>query len=175
MCRLALNLAIWFLTFVIGASLSVIWKALSPSTIAGQPSVVVEHPNIYLSDERKLLEIEYQYVAAEQRHDIAFFDAIEAEGYTLTESDGAVLSKAEALEEMRADNDYPVLTIDDVEIRVYGDTAVVTGRLNEMDTDGSGAYKNQTRWTDVFVKLDGCWQVVNTQVTAVDDSESSKE
>jgi len=55
----------------------------------------------------------------------------------------------------------------DMKVHVYGDTAIVTGLNTTKGTfkgkDTSGAY----RFTDVFVKRDGRWQVVATRASLV--------
>jgi ketosteroid isomerase-like protein len=56
---------------------------------------------------------------------------------------------------------------DDMKVQVYGDTAIVTYRSTDKgkykDFDISGQY----RWTDVFVKRNGRWQIVSTQGTRI--------
>ena len=57
--------------------------------------------------------------------------------------------------------------ISDVKVSVYGKVAVMTG-LNRSQAsfkgmDASGEY----RFTDVFVKRDGRWQVVTSHLTRV--------
>jgi ketosteroid isomerase-like protein len=58
--------------------------------------------------------------------------------------------------------------IDDLNIRVFGDFAVVTGR-----SVLSGSYQGQRanvvqRFTDVFARRDGRWQAVASQGTQVE-------
>jgi ketosteroid isomerase-like protein len=48
-------------------------------------------------------------------------------------------------------------------VRVYGNTAVVTGGLTEKGTRDGTAYTDTYRWTDVFVKRGGHWQAVVSQ------------
>ncbi len=60
-----------------------------------------------------------------------------------------------------------LVTFDDLKVRVYGDVGIVTGvyahkaTLNDKDATGTG------RFTDVFVKRTGRWQLVSTQSTRV--------
>ena len=52
-------------------------------------------------------------------------------------------------------------------VRLYGDTAVVTGRSTAKGKDQQGAIDEQRRWTRVFVRQDGRWQLVHFQGTLV--------
>ena len=56
----------------------------------------------------------------------------------------------------------------DVKVRLYGDTAVVTGLGTRSGTRSGVAFKDRkVRWTDTFVKRDGRWQCVASQGTIV--------
>ncbi len=52
-----------------------------------------------------------------------------------------------------------------MKVRVFGDTAIVTGSDTEKSTykgkDSSGKYV----WTDIFVKRNGKWQAVASEST----------
>lgn len=50
-----------------------------------------------------------------------------------------------------------------MQVRVYGDTAVVIGRNTEKGTLKGKPYTYTYRWTDVFVRRDGRWQAVVSQ------------
>ena len=49
----------------------------------------------------------------------------------------------------------------DVSIRLYGDTAVVVGRILQRYTLGGIKYANDLRYTDVYVKRKGKWLLVS--------------
>jgi ketosteroid isomerase-like protein len=50
-----------------------------------------------------------------------------------------------------------------VEVRIQGDTAVVTGLTHNKGKDDKGAaFDRKTRFTDVWVKRDGKWQVLSS-------------
>jgi len=54
-------------------------------------------------------------------------------------------------------------TLSELKVRVYGDTAVVTGLNMAAAVDGS--FTTRIRFTDVFVKHAGTWRAVSAQET----------
>ena len=114
---------------------------------------------------RKLLD---ELSAAVGKNDTAALDRIYADDYTITTDSGAVMTKAERLAAMKSgDLKYESVTFDDVNIRVYGNTAVATLR-----TTGKGQYKgqdisSQARATLALVKMKGRWQEVAAHTTRI--------
>ena len=111
--------------------------------------------------EQELIKLENGWAENILKNDIAFFDRILADGYTEADSEGNVNTKSQYIANFKS-NTFVVTSavLDDINVRVYGDTAVVTGR-NTM----KGQYKGkddsgQYRWTDIWVKRDGRWQCV---------------
>ena len=77
----------------------------------------------------------------------------------LFESDGSSYSRSEdlkLLEEAPTDTRYEQ---SDLEIRVYGDAAVVTGTMTAIDADQD---IQSWKWLDVCLKRDGRWQIQST-------------
>jgi len=56
--------------------------------------------------------------------------------------------------------------LSDLKVRVYGDTAVVTGKTDVKGTSGGKDISGPTLFTRVYVKKDGRWQSVAFQQTA---------
>lgn len=55
----------------------------------------------------------------------------------------------------------------DMKVRVFGDTAVVTGTDDEITmTDGKKSSDHYV-WTDVFVKRNGKWLAVASQTVQI--------
>ena len=63
--------------------------------------------------------------------------------------------------------DFESLLADEIKVRVYGDTAVVTYRSTAKGKDQQGAMDEQRRWTRVFVWRDERWQLVYSQGTPI--------
>jgi ketosteroid isomerase-like protein len=78
---------------------------------------------------------------------------------------GAVITRAEALEMCKAPRaPIEMLKIDELSVRAFGDAAVVTGRT-AMRTGGSKPETVTLRFTDVFIRRAGRWQVVASHAT----------
>ena len=77
-----------------------------------------------------------------------------------TESEGQVIDRAGFLAEERS-NQYSSSEIDDLKIRVFGDTAIASYALRQKYTSKGKAFDTHTRETDTWVKVpNGAWQCV---------------
>jgi hypothetical protein len=167
MRRLTLHLAIGLLTFIMGISAGAVWRFTYTSVDKGQGA---------RADEQELLQMEQDYINAERRADVEFFDRIYDRDFYLTGSDGIVLNREQALEEISASKGlYKEMYHSDVQVRLYGDTAVVTGRWTGRIGASDGDTTEQTRWTDMFVRRDGRWLLTSTHVTSINDSAGAEE
>ena len=105
---------------------------------------------------------------AQQKNDTAALERIWADDFTFTNSSGEVQTKAQRLAEIKSGElKFESISIDDVQVRVYGDTAVVTGRGTVKGQRRGQDLTGQSRSTSVSVKKQGRWQVVATQITRI--------
>ena len=121
-----------------------------------------------LSAEQEFKKLEEEIGQAWAKRDVASYDRILADDYTWTDFDGIVWTKAQDLEMLNSGEVVNTsYAVDDWKVRVYGDTAVVTGRntVKEMwkGRDTSGQY----RYTDTWVKRDGRWQLVASHTSKI--------
>jgi ketosteroid isomerase-like protein len=63
---------------------------------------------------------------------------------------------------------YDSREISDLNIRVYGNTAVVTGRSNQRGSEDGQDYSGDYRFTRVYIKDAGRWQTVALQATRIE-------
>jgi ketosteroid isomerase-like protein len=109
-----------------------------------------------------------QMVLAQLTNDIATLDRVWADDLTFTNPLGVIQTKAERLAEIKSGGrKLDAFDVDDIQVRVYDDTAVVTSRAilkgQRQGQDISGQY----RGIDVYVKKEGQWQVVAAQATRI--------
>jgi len=115
--------------------------------------------------EQALMQTEREWVDAAQKKDADTLNRILAEDCVGQGPTGAV-TKAQALAELKSgESKLDSITLGDMKVRVFGDTAVVAGTDDEKSSykgkDTSGHYT----WTDVFVKRQGKWRAVASQST----------
>ena len=113
------------------------------------------------SVEDTIVQIEHDWGNALLKGDIAAWSRCLGDDWVITYSDGTLVTKPMALADLKEGAlRIESFRLDDLKIRVYGDTAVVTGLITERskfrDKDTSGV----RRFTDVFVKRAGHWQAV---------------
>jgi ketosteroid isomerase-like protein len=114
---------------------------------------------------RELGQIEQQLAATWQAGDCSAWGAMIAPGWSVIHITGEVMTKAQVLEMCNAPRTATeTFTVDDLFVRVFGDAAVVTGRTTAA-TGGAKPSLLKLRFTDVFVRRAGRWQVVASQAT----------
>jgi ketosteroid isomerase-like protein len=116
-----------------------------------------------------IVELEQRLAAAWVRGDKAFIEALLAPDWTVTDPSGRVLAKQQVLDEafLTTDRKIQAMSVDEVKVRLLGDTAVATGRTRATGSYRGVAASVVLRFTDVFVLRDGRWQVVASQGTMV--------
>lgn len=116
----------------------------------------------------ELTTIEEQLAAAWVNGDQKFIGRILSDDWSVIDPTGRVLTKAEVLQEaFTGERTVTEGKIDEVNVRDFGDWAIVTGR-----TQMSGSYQGEEmtvalRFTDVFVRTSGSWKCIASQGTFI--------
>jgi ketosteroid isomerase-like protein len=118
------------------------------------------------SDELK--QIENDWADASKTKNAEKLGDILADSWVALEWDGKRMDKAKALAEMKT----PGNSLDNIEmspmtVRIFGNTAVVTGSDTEKSMENGKDTSGKYVWTDVFVKQNGKWRAVASQSTKV--------
>src|SRR5262245_8819683 len=97
-----------------------------------------------------LADLEHQWTEALKNRDRETLNRILDDGFVFTDEDGNVLNKGQYIDVVTQAIRIESYTVDDIVVRVYGGTGVVTGRwkgkLTIAGKDASGAF----RYTDTF-------------------------
>ncbi len=134
----------------------------APSLVAhGQTSNKRIEQNKRVAEEIKMLERQW-LIEPYFTSDMTAYDRIVANDFTITHSNGKVLNKVEKRANIIADHitdPTSPFRIGESTIRIYGTAAVSVGYIIE---------KNSTvRFTNTYVKQDGRWQVVASQLNRI--------
>jgi len=115
------------------------------------------------SAEQELINLENGWAEALVKRDVAFLDRILADDFMTTSSRGIVSTKAQILAGVKSSAYvYISITLDDIQVRIYGDVAMVTGRNTVKSMRNGRDISGQERWTDTWIRHDGRWQAVAT-------------
>ena len=138
-------------------------------TLAAEPMEAKKSSPAATADVRQTLKDRFrEYTEALMNRDLAALDKIWAESYTFTNGRGELLTKKDRMENIKSGaTQFDSISREDEEIRVFGDTAVVTGRVVlkviYSGKESSGPY----RFMNVWVKMQGRWQIVANQITPI--------
>lgn len=115
-------------------------------------------------DETVLRELNTGYVNAFLNADAAWYDAHLTDDFICVRADGSVLDKPAFLAGTTPGAAAAEYNLDDVAVRIHGQSAYVTALGTWRRKDGS---TGQTRYIDSYVKTDAGWRVVSAQLTRV--------
>ena len=118
--------------------------------------------------ETKLLVLERLWNEAQVNRDASALDALVASRFVDTEWDGQISNKQHFLADIKDPLFKPsMLTIQDVKMNFFGDTAVVTGTYHTQGTYQGKPYDHLGRFTDTWVLEDGKWQCVASHTSLI--------
>lgn len=116
-----------------------------------------------------LIALEQKLAAAWVDRDRGFIEGLLAPEWSVIDTTGRVLTRADVLDEAfgSAERSIVSMSVDDLQVRLLGTVAVVTGV-----TRATGSYRGEAasitlRFTDVFHERDGRWTIVASQGTVV--------
>ena len=133
------------------------WKVVSD---AGGP----------LNDAGQLLYLEMEWADADRKGDLAWFERNLAENYSgISSRTGKLNTKADEIADIKTRKDvFTSVAASDMQVRVEGDTGVVTGVYHMKGRDEKGQpVDRRIRYTDVYVKRDGRWLALAAQGTLI--------
>jgi ketosteroid isomerase-like protein len=118
--------------------------------------------------EEEIQKLHNKLIQAQLNNDTAALDRLWADDHIFTNPLGVVQTKAQRLAEIQSGGrKLELFSIADVQVRVYGDTAVVTSRALLKGQRQGQDISGQFRGIDVYVKKQGSWQVVAAQATRI--------
>ena len=115
-----------------------------------------------------ILELEKQRNQAIISGDAAALERMTSDDYTFITLRGELRTKAEIVQGFKTGSfHYESRQISDLDVRVYGNSAVVTGRSVQKGSENGKDYSGDYRFTRVYVKQGGRWQTVALQTTLI--------
>ena len=113
-------------------------------------------------DQGRLRQLNEQYIAAVLKADVDWFGRHLADDFVCFDAEGRVFDKEAFLQHTARGPYVADYKLENVNVRIYGETALVqaTGLFTRRD----GA-PGMCRYTDVYVRTGNDWSVVSAQIT----------
>jgi ketosteroid isomerase-like protein len=132
--------------------------------LANDQSIMGDHSQ----EEQALMKIQHEWAEARVKGDSSYTRRLEAEDCTIVWPDGSIVNKQQDLQTMTGDIVFTEFRIDDLRVRLYGDTGIVVGQGTIRAHKGKqDLLDGKFVWTDTFAKQGGQWKVVASQITSV--------
>ncbi len=120
------------------------------------------------SVEQAVMQMEEELRVAISKNDTKTYGRLVGDHYVFTNHDAVIRTKAQMVSAYDSGSiKYESVMFDEIKVHVYGDTAVVTGRNTAKGLDNGKDIGGQFRYTRVYVKRQGKWQLVATQATRI--------
>jgi ketosteroid isomerase-like protein len=116
-----------------------------------------------MSDESTLNRLNARYIESLMKADVDWYREHLADDFVCIEANGTVLDKERFLRKTAEGPDLADYRLAQVQIRLFGDLALVhgTGLFRRRD-----ATTGTSRYTDVYRRVDGDeWKVISAQIT----------
>jgi ketosteroid isomerase-like protein len=121
------------------------------------------------TDTEELIQIERELAVAWPKGDKETIDRILAPDWSVTNALGQVQSKGQVMRDAFQSATLKVRSarVDEIEVRLFGNTAVVTGHSVSEGFYAGKPFRANLRFTDVFVQRMQRWQVVASHASAI--------
>lgn len=126
-------------------------------------------------DRKDILELQKQWVQAVQTADTATLERLLADDYTVVDSTGKTMTKAQEIAMYRSgDLKFDSVSTGDQQIKIYIGGAVVTGTTTVKGKHKKEDISGEYRFVDLLERRKSGWQVVFSQITKVETDKGKK-
>lgn len=100
------------------------------------------------------------------RKDRAAIEANMSEDFRQIDGDGDIVTRAAFVDELVSGQlAIDPYSVEDFEVRLYGDTALLSGRTRMTGKSAGKPFTSSYRYIDIYVRRGGHWKIVSVQIT----------
>jgi ketosteroid isomerase-like protein len=147
---LKITAAVASIFFVVSCGGSGPGNTPSASTISATPASE--------NTDQAITRLEHEWVSAIVKKDTGTIDRLLADDFSGT-TDDTIYSKTDAIEDVKTGT-HESLDLDNIKVRIFGDTAVVTMGQTEKSRHGDADFSGHYLFTDVWARKNGTWFAV---------------
>jgi ketosteroid isomerase-like protein len=116
--------------------------------------------------EEELVKVEEEFADAIAKNNPEEIRQFVTDDWIIINADGGIIDRKRFLEVIKSGTlTHEMMESDDMRVRVYGDSAVVSALTRSKGKFVGEEFTTHERSTDFFVRCDGQWRCVLTQLT----------
>jgi ketosteroid isomerase-like protein len=116
--------------------------------------------------EQELLKLEQVFAEAILKNDVEALGRVVTDDWVIIDPNGEIIDRTRFFEVIKSGAlTHDRMESEDFRVRIYGDSAVVTGITSTKGKFMGQEFSTRERATDVLVKRDGRWRCVLTHLT----------
>jgi ketosteroid isomerase-like protein len=121
-----------------------------------------------MDQKAQVLQAERDWLNAHLEMDLDLLDRLMHPEYTRIQPDGSVWNRSQTLASYQSgQRQWDSASIDELDIRIYGQTAVVTGRWQASGENFDSRFDYAARYVSVWCWTEERWQMVSDQSTEI--------
>jgi len=145
------------------------------TTLCGIASAQETTSGSFFFSESEALKVAQEWASLVSEADVAGLQKLLSDNYIHIHATGLVESKAQFIEALNSGSrKYDPIKIEDLSVRIFGSTAVVTGKFNLKAFARGKTIVGVNRFGLVLVKKQSGQQVVSFQATAIPQPKENK-
>ena len=135
------------------------------------PALIPKRESRAVHKQIETLEMEWRQ--AQVDNNIEVISNLLADDYVGITANGTVETKSQTIAQRKAGTiRITSLDLDDLKVRLYGDTAVVTSRADLQGVNGQSDISGKYRYTRVYNRRLGQWKIVSFEASRIHDADA---
>ena len=122
---------------------------------------------------KQIENLEMEWRQAQVDNNVAVIDRLLADDYVGISANGTIETKSQTIAQRKAGTiRIKALDLDDLKVRLYGDTAVVTSTAELQGVNGQSDISGKYRYTRVYNRRLGQWKIVSFEASRIPDADT---
>ena len=141
--------------------------AVASLSLVGAAGAAAQESGQAASDVKELIELDKKWVEAAAKHDTAYLNQLFTDDFfeASAGSGGEISNKQQLFKKVTApERQVQSITVDQITVHLYGDSALVTDRTIFKGTIGGHNMTGNFRVLRVFVKQQGRWRAAGAEL-----------
>jgi len=127
-----------------------------------------QNPHSTNPEEARLISLEKMWNQAQMQHDSAALKGMISDRFVSTEWDGVLSTRDQFLSEISDPKfDPAVMSVEDVKVEFYDDTAIVIGVYRTKGKSNGKPYEHVGRFTDTWIRTNSVWKCVASHTSLI--------